>query len=838
MSSDEEYDEYGNEEAPREEASSVSRDRATTRNKNLSTLEADIAAKQRGGAGRSRNTGQVGAFSSAGGASKIDAKLRKAGGGSPSGGGTTIVGASAQRSRAPTKFDSVSAAPTTMVTATSSGTVEGGVRSDLTTMEADVAAKVNAARGRAAQGQTIVGASYSAGPLPSKVDAVMFQPNMMVKNSGMTDSMEAVKNRERNRELNNLAADVRAKIQAANTTPSRPADPNPAMDGEITRQERQVSSGYDDDDDVQIRNVEEDMYVKSQSDKDFYDDPYSTSEREKANMGLLPPPPSSGKSFDLPDKFDDEGGIRRPDDYGEHQTYDATGQGYGDAGATEPLMSQFDQYGETMAMDGEGVQAFLAEKKVFDATNVVAAKSEEEEKLDEKKKFRRYLMYGVIALVLLLIAIVVPIAVVFGKVDPTEAPSAAPTETVSLSPSSNRFQETVEYLSSQSKMYEDFSDFNETSAQYMAADWISNDDELVPKVGSTDFLQRYILAVFYFSTGGDGWDDCYRTDPSCTTGFSWLRGNKKECQWDGVRCDGGDQVTRILVGEAVPLGNNLIGTLPSELGYLSLLSSLTIVGGIFEGGQLTGTIPSELGLLTNLNSIYIQAHKITGTVPNELFENKPDLEMIAITRQRLTGPLPTNFAASTKLNDLQFQGNEFTGTIPSEYGRFTTLDNLELKNNNLNGTIPESFYNLDFLTQLSLDGNNLSGTISSRVSGLTDLRFLNLGDNQLKGTIPTTLYEMMNLTVVRVQNNQLTGTISEDIALLNNSFRILEGYNNKFSGEIPIAAFESIPRLREVILHGNNFMTGKVSVALCEKSSLKNLTVPSGVDCVDAGCCN
>jgi Leucine-rich repeat (LRR) protein len=274
------------------------------------------------------------------------------------------------------------------------------------------------------------------------------------------------------------------------------------------------------------------------------------------------------------------------------------------------------------------------------------------------------------------------------------------------------------------------------------------------------------------------------------------------------------------------------------LGYLSLLSSLTIVGGIFEGGQLTGTIPSELGLLTNLNSIYIQAHKITGTVPNELFENKPDLEMIAITRQRLTGPLPTNFAASTKLNDLQFQGNEFTGTIPSEYGRFTTLDNLELKNNNLNGTIPESFYNLDFLTQLSLDGNNLSGTISSRVSGLTDLRFLNLGDNQLKGTIPTTLYEMLNLTVVRVQNNQLTGTISEDIALLNSTFRILEGYNNKFSGEIPIAAFESIPRLREVILHGNNFMTGKVSVALCEKSSLKNLTVPSGVDCVDAGCCN
>ena len=96
-------------------------------------------------AGRSRNTGQVGTFSSTGGASRIDAKLRKAGGGGAPSGTTTIVGASAQRSRAPTKFDSVTAPPTTMVSATSSGTVEGGVRSVLTTMEADVAAKVNAA---------------------------------------------------------------------------------------------------------------------------------------------------------------------------------------------------------------------------------------------------------------------------------------------------------------------------------------------------------------------------------------------------------------------------------------------------------------------------------------------------------------------------------------------------------------------------------------------------------------------------------------------------------------------------------------------------------------------
>ena len=130
----------------------------------------------------------------------------------------------------------------------------------------------------------------------------MTLPSVTVK-SAMTDNMEAVKNRERNRELDNLAADVRAKIQAANTTTSRPSNPDPAMDAEITRKERQVSLGYDNGN-VQVRNVEEDMYISGQNNKDFANDPYYLT--DKGDMGVLTPR-TSGKGFDLPDKFEDEG---------------------------------------------------------------------------------------------------------------------------------------------------------------------------------------------------------------------------------------------------------------------------------------------------------------------------------------------------------------------------------------------------------------------------------------------------------------------------------------------------------------------------------------------------
>ena len=86
------------------------------------------------------------------------------------------------------------------------------------------------------------------------------------------------------------------------------------------------------------------------------------------------------------------------------------------------------------------------------------------------------------------------------------------------------------------------------------------------------------LVALYNSTDGPNW--YINTD--------WVMTNTP-CSWPAVTCALG-RVSRLLV-----TGNNLTGTIPSELGNLSSLTLLSL-----SGNNLTGTIPPELGSLSNL----------------------------------------------------------------------------------------------------------------------------------------------------------------------------------------------------------------------------------------------
>ena len=60
-------------------------------------------------------------------------------------------------------------------------------------------------------------------------------------------------------------------------------------------------------------------------------------------------------------------------------------------------------------------------------------------------------------------------------------------------------------------------------------------------------------------------------------------------------------------------GNNLTGTIPTELGLLSSLEDLNL-----EANQLSGTIPTEMGLLSNLKELTLSFNQLTGSVPISL----------------------------------------------------------------------------------------------------------------------------------------------------------------------------------------------------------------------------
>lgn len=525
-----------------------------------------------------------------------------------------------------------------------------------------------------------------------------------------------------------------------------------------------------------------------------------------------------------------DGGLLDDIGYGEDVQRPDPGDGSNHLSRDAPYASPgFGPNGEIL--DG-GIEAFVADQQVVDAMGVALVMSDEEQERIEKQRFRRYLWIGICLLILLTAAIVIPVVIVFGNgggPEITEPPSSAPSASPSAAPTSTRFADILDYA----RQFSSAESLNDpTSPQYLAADWVANLDGFQADLQSDVLAQRYLLAVFYFSTGGDEWEECSRST-TCNAGFSWLDGTKQECLWHGVRCNTNQQVSKILIGNQVPLGNNLKGTLPSELGYITNMESFVLIKGL-----VGGTIPSEYGKWSKLTTIFIQDHRLNGTIPEELMANAPGMDMFAFGGNLLTGPIPTLLTNMPVLRDLQLFDNRFTGTIPTQLNNLSaTMRNLELGGNLLTGKIPDSIYSLVLLSQLSLDYNTFVGTISTLVGQLTSLEILELNGNQLTGDLPDSMYSMPNLKVIRVSDNRLSGTISGQLTMLNLTLEEFSAANNSWTGEWPNAIFEALPQLETVRLEGTE-LTGAVSATLCSRN-LVALTVPDEVDCsVEKNCCD
>ncbi|WP_430934272.1 hypothetical protein, partial [Saccharicrinis sp. 156] len=104
------------------------------------------------------------------------------------------------------------------------------------------------------------------------------------------------------------------------------------------------------------------------------------------------------------------------------------------------------------------------------------------------------------------------------------------------------------------------------------------------------------LVALYDATGGDNWTD----------NTNWKTGPVSS--WHGISTKN-NRVTGIDL-----LENNLVGTVPAEIGNLTELTYL----GLTNNSQLSGSIPPELGNCTKLRTIFMARCDLTGDVPAEL----------------------------------------------------------------------------------------------------------------------------------------------------------------------------------------------------------------------------
>lgn len=289
------------------------------------------------------------------------------------------------------------------------------------------------------------------------------------------------------------------------------------------------------------------------------------------------------------------------------------------------------------------------------------------------------------------------------------------------------------------------------------------------------------LVALYNSTAGENWNNAWDLTEPATA-------------WDGVTIDAG-RVTSVRLGR-----NNLVGSLPAEIGNLTKLTELNLFN-----NQLVGVIPSEIGDLAELTSLYMGRNSFSGSIPTELW-SLLNLESLNLSNGTgiggLDGTIPSEISQLSQLSRLDLRNNDLTGEILVELSTTLSLVEIDLAGNEFNGTIPPTLVGLTNLTKLDLEGNNLSGNIPLELGTLPNITFLSLGSNELIGEVPIELGDLATLLTLNLQNNILTGAIPAELANLTSLVSlVLSG--NQLSGEVP-NEFTSLPNLGSLIVGNNN----------------------------------
>ena len=194
---------------------------------------------------------------------------------------------------------------------------------------------------------------------------------------------------------------------------------------------------------------------------------------------------------------------------------------------------------------------------------------------------------------------------------------------------------------------------------------VDTDAELEPE-GPTD---RDILIALYDATNGDNWTD----------NTNWCT-DAPLSEWYGVTLDYSQERVQYIHLSY----NNLVGSIPEEIGNLTELYTLDL-----SGNTLTGEIPSSIGNMHILGYLYLNNNQLTGSIPQEI-GNLSDLRACYIYENQLMGNIPSEFGNLINLEYCYLFGNQLTGEVPETLSRLTKLQAMDFSDNMLGGDVPEA----------------------------------------------------------------------------------------------------------------------------------------------------
>uniref|UniRef100_A0A0R0HQB0 non-specific serine/threonine protein kinase n=1 Tax=Glycine max TaxID=3847 RepID=A0A0R0HQB0_SOYBN len=167
----------------------------------------------------------------------------------------------------------------------------------------------------------------------------------------------------------------------------------------------------------------------------------------------------------------------------------------------------------------------------------------------------------------------------------------------------------------------------------------------------------------------------------------------------------------------------LTGTIPQEIGNLKKLKSLSLVGCGFSG-----PIPDSIGSLKQLTFLALNSNRFSGTIPRSL-GNLSNIDWLDLAENQLEGTIPVSddqgrpgLDLLLKAQHFHMGSNKLTGTIPEElFNSSMHLKHLLFDHNQLEGGIPVSLSTVSTLEVVRFDKNALTGGVPANLSKLGNL---------------------------------------------------------------------------------------------------------------------
>jgi len=411
---------------------------------------------------------------------------------------------------------------------------------------------------------------------------------------------------------------------------------------------------------------------------------------------------------------------------------------------------------------------------------------------------------------------------------PPIVPSSLPPAS---SDSPTRLEQTLNYLvSSGAANSEDFEGADST--QRKAAYWIAIEDQFqmdIPTITTSDigivthtrFIERWTLAIFYYSTGGATWKNnvnFMQPIDHCDWYELFIDGTGSFVKMGVTQCGVGNEDFMV---KKMELSNNvLVGSLPKEIQHLHFLSDLILPfnAGLIENSSLNGLVS-----LSSLNHLELQYCGITGTIPADI-GNLGSLTYLGLGNNFLTGTIPESFFQLSNLIACFLDDNSLQSKI-APFAKLTNMEKLYIEDNAISGEITEDMISDGWQKMIDLDvsGNKLAGPIPANIWSMSNLEVMDLHGNNFVGTIPVIESVHDKMMFIAVQDNALDWKIPESINNLVNLAHLDVSANNMV---LPFpSTMNQLKNLQSLYTGMNSFEEHPVPSFLMGMTNLKELSM-------------